>query len=207
MSPRLPWASLPGASLPVARQVEKAAEEAEGAQYDRFAAAYVSDGLGGDVKDVKWIGIKKAMGLHAKERAIFIDCRERADYTQGGIPGAWHVPMSAVMRYGIVSVLGQDLIHTLLSAKRNSLIVVYSQVATPFSRCRAFCRWLLRAGHQTLPALRFRRLRGGVFGWEHKGGNVAKPLSQPGFGGYNDDLEERLRRAEPIKDLETIDVY
>ncbi len=38
-----------------------------------------------------------------------------------------------------------------------------------------------------------------------KGGNIAKPLSQPGFHG-NDDLEERLRGAEPVKDLETIDV-
>ncbi len=79
-------------------------------------------------------------------------------------------------------------------------------MATPFSRCRAFCRWLLRAGHQTLPALRFRRLRGGVFGWENRGGHVAKPLSQPGAEGRNDDLEERLKRAEPIKDLETIDL-
>ena len=26
------------------------------------------------------------------------------------------------------------------------------QVATPFSRCRAFCRWLLRAGHATIKA-------------------------------------------------------
>ena len=43
-------------------------------------------------------------------------------------------------------------------------------MATPFSRCRAFCRYLLRAGHKTLPALRFRRLRSGIFGWEHRGG-------------------------------------
>eukprot|EP00965_Chrysotila_dentata_P226107 6195204-Pleurochrysis_carterae.AAC.1 len=50
--------------------------------------------------------------------------------------------------------------------KRNSLIIVYSNVATPFSRCRAFCRWLLRAGHRTLPAERFRRMRGGIFGCE-----------------------------------------
>ena len=37
------------------------------------------------------------------------------------------------------------------------------------------------------------------------GGNVAKPLSQPGFRGANDDLEERLKGVE-IKDLETIDI-
>ena len=47
------------------------------------------------------------------------------------IPGAWHVPMSAVMRYGIVNVLGQELIHALLSTKRNSLIIVYSQARLP----------------------------------------------------------------------------
>jgi hypothetical protein len=33
------------------------------------------------------------------------------------------------------------------------------EVATPFSRCRAFCRWLLRAGHQTIKVERVRRLR------------------------------------------------
>ena len=105
--------------------------------------------------------------------------------------------MSAVQRYGIVNVLGQELIHALLSTKRNSLIVVYSQVATPFSRCRAFCRWLLRAGHQTLPAQRFRRLRGGLFGWEHRGGQVAKQIANPGA---QDDLEERLKKAEKVKE-------
>eukprot|EP00966_Prymnesium_polylepis_P311908 7207014-Prymnesium_polylepis.1 len=137
-----------------------------------YAASWISDGLGGDVDDVRWIGIKKAQGLHASERAIFIDCRERSDYGGGTIPGAYHVPMSAVMRYGIVNVLGTDLIHLILSKKRHALIVVYSNVATPFSRCRAFARWMLRAGHSTLPAARFRRLRGGIFGWEKRGGNV-----------------------------------
>ena len=81
--------------------VEKAAEEAEGAEMDMYAASWVSDGLGDDVKDVRWIGIRKAFGLHGKGRAIFIDCREHADCTAGIIPGAWHVPMNAVMRYGI----------------------------------------------------------------------------------------------------------
>jgi hypothetical protein len=55
--------------------VEKAAEEAEGAEMDMYAASWVSDGLGGDVDDVRWIGIKKAQGLHEADRAIFIDCR------------------------------------------------------------------------------------------------------------------------------------
>jgi rhodanese-related sulfurtransferase len=180
------------ASVP---DVEKAAEEAEGAEMDSYAASWVSDGLGGDVKDVRWIGLKKAIGLHEQSSAIFIDCREREDYLLGGIPGAYHVPMSAVMRYGLIEVMGQGLIHAILSTERHALIIVYSQVATPFSRCRAMCRWLLRAGHQSLPALRFRRLRGGVFGWTHQGGTVIRPLAQPGAP---DDLDERLKRAQDL---------
>ena len=39
------------------------------------------------------------------------------DYRGGTIPGAFHVPMSAVMRYGIVNVLGTELIHIILSKK------------------------------------------------------------------------------------------
>jgi len=183
--------------------VEKAAEEAEGAEMDMYAASWVSDGLGDDVNDVRWMGIKKAQRLHEDGRVIFIDCREQGDYAEGLIPGAWHVPMNAVQRFGIVNVLGNELIHVLLSTKRNALIVVYSNVATPFSRCRAFCRWLLRAGHTTLPAARFRRLRGGIFGWLHRGGKVAVALSHRGA---NADLTERLKHAEPVKDLETIDV-
>lgn len=184
--------------------VEKAAEEAEGAEMDLYAASWVSDGLGDDVKDVRWMGIRKAQQLHERDRAIFIDCREHGDYGAGMIPGAWHVPMAAVQRYGIVNVLGPELIHTLLSTKRHSLIVVYSNVATPFSRCRAFCRWLLRAGHSTLPAARFRRLRGGIFGWQHRGGQVAKALGNGQEA--NRQMEERLRHAQKPKDLETVDV-
>ena len=111
--------------------------------------------------------------------------------------------LTHLLRYGIVNVLGQQLIHELLSTKRNALIVVYSNVATPFSRCRAFCRWLLRAGHSTLPAARFRRLRGGIFGWEHRGGKVAVAIGERGSA---EELEERLKHAEVPKDLETIDV-
>ena len=37
--------------------VEKAAEEAEGAEMDMYAASWVSDGLGDDVSDVRWISI------------------------------------------------------------------------------------------------------------------------------------------------------
>jgi len=189
------------ASVP---SIQKAAEEAEGADMDSYAALYVSDGLGGDVNDVRWMGVDKARDLHAKRRVIFIDCREAAEYCRGGIPGAWHVPMTAVMDHGIVAVLGEERIHELLDTQRNSLIVVYSSVATPFSRCRAFCRWLLRAGHHTLPVQRFRRLRGGLFGWEHRGGTVAKPIGHAATA--KDALEERLRALEAQAETYTTDV-
>jgi len=173
------------ASVP---SIQKAAEEAEGFEMDTYAALYVSDGLGGDVNEVRWMGIQKAIALHKAKRVIFIDCRERADYERGAIPGAWHLPMSAVMEHGMVRVLGEERIHALLDTERHGLIVIYSNVATPFSRCRAFCRWLLRAGHHTLPVQRFRRLRGGLFGWEHRGGAVAKPI-----GLARGDLRQRLQ--------------
>jgi len=186
-------------------EVEKAAEEAEGAQYDRFAAAYISDGLGGNVDEVRWVGVEKGQHLHSSGRAIFIDCREGADYHGGLIPGAYHVPMSMVQRYGITNTLGQELIHVLLSTHRHCLIIIYSNIATPFSRCRAFCRFLLRAGHVTLPAGRFRRLRGGIFGWKHKNGTVSRPITQRGVHDH-ENIEARLRdttiRVEETLDLE-----
>jgi rhodanese-related sulfurtransferase len=186
------------ASVPA---IMKAAEEAEGSDMDLYAAMYVSDGLGGDVDDVRWMGVHKALALHLQKRAIFIDCREHADYARGGIPGAWHLPMSAVMDYGIVRALGEEKIHALLDTQRHALIVVYSSVATPFSRCRAFCRWLLRAGHHTLPVQRFRRLRGGLFGWHHRGGSVARPIGQAAT-----DLDEVLQLAEAKAQQYTIDL-
>lgn len=158
-------------------EVDRAAEEAEGADMDQFAEAFVSaDCLGGDINDVGWIGIRKALSLQRADRAVFLDTRERSEVAAtGGIPGAFNVPMSEVMRHGIVPVLGPELIGHLLNAKAHSLLVAYSRVATPFSRCRAFCRFMLRAGHTTLPALRFRRLRGGIVGWQARGGSLAMP--------------------------------
>ena len=179
--------------------IQKAAEEAEGAEMDTFAAVYVSDGLGGDVNEVRWMGVNKALSLQSC--LIFIDCREASDFAKGAIAGAWNVPMSAVMAHGIVHVLGEERIHSLLDTQRHCLIVVYSQVATPFTRCRAFCRWLLRAGHHTLPVQRFRRLRGGLFGWQHRGGAVARPIEQSGI-----DLDERLRLAQAKAEQYTIDI-
>ncbi|KAK7248341.1 hypothetical protein SO694_0022702, partial [Aureococcus anophagefferens] len=162
-------------------EVEKAAEEAEGARMDSWAASWISDGLGGDVDEVRWVGLPKAQKLHDTDGAIWIDVREgRGRAEKGTIPGAWSVPMKAVFDYGIVAALGTDLIHEILSTRRHQPIVVFSAVATPFSRCRSFCRFILRAGHMTLKAKRFRRLRGGLFGWKHKGGKVAMSLTGSG---------------------------
>merc|ERR1719291_710409 len=91
---------------------------------------------------------------------------------------------------GIVGALGDVLIHELLSTHRHCLIIVVSAIATPFSRCRAFCRYLLRAGHATLPAARFRRLRGGMFGWKHKGGPVTAALTYGSMHGRPDSAPE-----------------
>ena len=65
---------------------------------------------------------------------------------------------------------------------------------------------MLRAGHSTLPAARFRRLRGGIFGWEKRGGKVALSIGNGGGGYAQHDLEERLKNAEAPKDLETVDI-
>lgn len=155
------------ASIP---EMTKAAEEADGANLDLKAVSVVSDGVGADVTDVRWIALSKARELHRKDIAIFIDCREEVDYAEGAIPGAWNVPMHLVSEYGLVQVLGPERIHQLLVKRRQQLIIIYSSAATPFSRCRAFCRWLLRAGHQTLPVARIRRLHGGLHGWTQQGG-------------------------------------
>jgi hypothetical protein len=64
------------ASVP---DVEKAAEEAQGADMDTYAASWVSDGLGGDVNDVRWIGIKKAMGLYLRPGAPTLETHAGAE--------------------------------------------------------------------------------------------------------------------------------
>jgi hypothetical protein len=84
------------------------------------------------------------------------------------------VPMSSAVgrRGGVVDAMGKPLIDALLHAQKHCLIVVYAQVATPFSRCRALCRLMLKAAHQSLHPLRLRRLRGGVAGWKRRGGEL-----------------------------------
>jgi len=157
------------ASVP---QMEKQAAEVDGQHFDDFGAMWISDGLGGDVDDVKWVGLETAKRLHKNGEAIFIDCRDRVEFSHGHIQNAWNSPLPEWIQFGLTAALDTELISQLVRC-RNKVVIIYSEVATPFSRCRATCRWLLRAGHKTLSAKRLRRLRGGVFGWKHKGG----PLS------------------------------
>ena len=41
--------------------------EFEGQQFDDYGAMWISDGLGGDVQEVKWIGLETAKRLHKDE--------------------------------------------------------------------------------------------------------------------------------------------
>ena len=185
--------------------VEKAAEEAEGARMDSWAASWISDGMGGDVNDVRWIGLPKACELHASDAAIWIDTREPSDRRGNGtIPGAWCVSMNSVFDYGIITALGKDLIHELLS-QRHKPIIVFSAVATPFSRCRSFCRFILRAGHTTLKAKRFRRLRGGLFGWKFKGGSLAMSLEGSKQARSEDDSRFKDAQKFTLSDQGDVD--
>jgi len=165
-------------------EIEKQVAEFEGQQFDEYGAMWISDGLGGDVGEVKWIGLETAKRLHKEEEGvIFIDVRDRRDYVAGHIAEAYCTPLPEIIDFGLVNVFmsaDDQLIHKLLK-HRTKPIIVYSEVATPFSRCRAFCRWLLRAGHQTIKVERVRRLRGGIFGWKHKDGPVARPLQDSSY--------------------------
>jgi rhodanese-related sulfurtransferase len=167
------------ASVP---EIEKQAAEFEGQRYDDFGAMWISDGLGGNVEDVKWLGLETAKSLHREGGAIFIDCRDRPDFAVSHIEGAWCCPLPEWIEYGLAHAMPPDLISKIF-ANRKLPIVIYSEVATPFSRCRALCRWLLRAGHKSLKAERLRRLRGGMFGWTHKNGPVSRPLAAGLVGG------------------------
>jgi len=163
------------ASVP---EIEKQVAEFEGQRLDEFGAMWISDGLGGNVEEVRWVGLGTARRLHEEGGAIFIDVRDPADFTVAHISGAYNTPLLAIIDHGLVNVFteaGDGFIRRLL-VERTKPIIVYSEVATPFSRCRAFCRWLLRAGHQTIKVQRVRRLRGGMFGWRQRGGPVSLPI-------------------------------
>ena len=81
--------------------------------------------------------------------------------------------------------------------RRQQPVVVFSSVATPFSKCRAFCRFILRAGHRTLSPKRFRRLRGGLFGWKFRGGGVAMPIK--GSGQWASEDNDRFKGMSQFK--------
>lgn len=158
-------------------EIERAAAEAEGQGFDFIGEIFVSDGRGGNVDEVKWISLDSARKLLEDDACIFIDCREPHEFCSGYIPGAWNCPMQAFMDYGVVEVLGPIRISELLNARRRvQPVVIYSSVATPFSRCRSLCRWLLRAGHKTLKAERLKRLKGGMMCWKLRKHPVSAPL-------------------------------
>jgi len=158
-------------------EIERAAAEAEGKEFDFIGEMWVSDGLGGDVADVGWISLDKARQLLEQDACIFIDCRDPMDFCAGYIPGAWNCPMEAFINHGVTKVLGETRVVELLSkTRRVQPVIIYSAVATPFSRCRALCRWMLRAGHKTLKPERLKRLKGGALGWKLRKHPVSAPL-------------------------------
>jgi len=151
-------------------EIEKQAAEIEGGEFEEIGEKWISDGTGGNVDEVKWMGMAEGVRLHEEDKAIFIDCRERFEFDIEHIDGAFNIPMREFVDFGLAGVAG-DWVGQVIRRKGQP-IVVYSEVATPFSRCRAMCRWLLRAGSKSLPAERLRRLRGGMFGWRHKKGKI-----------------------------------
>ena len=93
----------------------------------------------------------------------------------------------------------------MLSKRRDQPIIVFSAVATPFSRCRALCRFILRAGHSSLKAKRFRRLRGGLFGWQHRGGSVAMPIGYGDWHKGQDGEDGRFKGMQKVKIADAVD--
>jgi len=161
-------------------QIERQAAEAEGGELEAIGEQWISDGKGGNVDEVAWIGPAVAMRMCEEGSAIFLDCRERWEYDIEHIQGAHSVPMREFVDFGLQGVAGPWISAVIQTKNQTPLvpIIIYSEVATPFSRCRALSRWLLRAGHSgTISAARLRRLRGGIFGWRHKRGPAQLALT------------------------------
>ena len=93
---------------------------------------------GGDVNDVGWIGPSTAIQMLAEQKAVFLDCREEWEFAIEHIAGAHSVPMRAFVDYGLPKVYGPWVRRVLETKAADPLvpIVIYSNVATPFSRCR-----------------------------------------------------------------------
>lgn len=159
-------------------EIERQVAEFEGQRLDDIGACWISDGVGGDVEKVKWVGLDAAKRLHDAGRAIFLDVRDREDFANAHIISAYCTPLPEIVKWGLVNVFkvaDAELVSRIV-LNPEMPIIIYSEVATPFARCRAFCRWLLRVGHQTIKPERVRRLRGGLVGWKHKNGPLVRPL-------------------------------
>merc|ERR1719454_705541 len=78
-------------------EIEKQAAEFEGQKLDEFGAMWISDGLGGSVDDVKWIGLETAKRMHRDGEAIFMDVRDRHDFATGHICDAYCIPLLDVI--------------------------------------------------------------------------------------------------------------
>jgi rhodanese-related sulfurtransferase len=175
-------------------EMERQAAEAEGSEFEAIGEQWISDGKGDRVDDVTWVGLAEALRLHEDKRAIFLDCRERWEYSLEHVPGAHAVPMREFVDLGLMGVSGEWVSEILRTKNADPPvpIIIYSEVATPFSRCRALSRWLLRAGHSgSISAARLRRLRGGLFGWKHKKGPTQLALTY-----VSPEERARLKAAE-----------
>ena len=158
-------------------EIERQAAEAEGGEFEDIGEKWISDGVGGDVNEVQWQSLTAALRLHTTQGAIFLDCRERWEFDIEHIAGAYSVPMREFVDFGLQGVYGEWVSQVLKTRAADPPvpIIIYSEVATPFSRCRALCRWLLRAGSSgAITPARLRRLRGGMFGWKYQKGPVRR---------------------------------
>ena len=175
-------------------ELERQAAEAEGGEFEAIGEQWISDGKGDRVDDVAWVGPTTAMRLHEEGKAIFLDSRERWEYGIEHIRGAHSVPMREFVDLGLQGVAGPWISEVLRTKASEPAvpIIIYSEVATPFSRCRALSRWLLRAGHTgSISAARLRRLRGGIFGWRHHKGATQLALTY-----VSPDERARLKASE-----------
>ncbi|CAE6955288.1 DnaJ-1 [Symbiodinium natans] len=160
-------------------EIEKQAAEIEGGEFEEIGEKWISDGTGGNVNDVRWAGMAESLRLHAEDKAVFIDCRERFEYEIEHIDGAFNIPMREFVDFGLAGVAGPWVKEVL--RRKDQPVIIYSEVATPFSRCRAM---------KSLPAERLRRLRGGMFGWRHKKGKIVLAIK---------DITPEQKEGEPMK--------
>lgn len=68
-------------------QIERQAAEAEGGELEAIGEQWISDGKGGNVDEVAWIGPTAAMRMCEEGSVVFLDCRERWEYDIEHIQG------------------------------------------------------------------------------------------------------------------------